>query len=409
MIRIINAALDTFVVEEEPQTVLVQPAAEGVVDPPQTGLVQPTAPSDPPQPVPAPPPAKRKITRMMIRGVLDPKSLTKVQFDEYQREELPAGTVDAIIPALINGNADDICVGVRHLQVINPEPGVYLVPSPGWCIDGRQRHAAAQKILATMPGVLPHVGIRLILGTDYRFEKNLFDGLNSRTKVAANIKLRNRRDDYPVLQKLYELTTDDTTSILCKRVCWRQKMKDQELLTARTFLIIAAHLHSRSGQTKTSNLRNLGATLQGVADTIGETVVVQNVRTFFDVINFAWPLPNRRVRAGAACNQVKENFLKALVLVLCQHDEFWQGNQLVVDRYWRERMKKKIDLSDEEYDRLAGGGHAELRRLTEDIRQDLNDRIPEEKKLQAPDREALKGTRKPPGPEETPTGGASTE
>jgi hypothetical protein len=85
-------------------------------------------------------------------------------------------------------------------------------------------------------------------------------------------------------------------------------------------------------------------------ETVGADIFIENVRTFFDVLDAAWGIRERKIKNRAI--HLKSGFLFALADVISDYSEFWDGKAL---RVYRDTRKKigQLDLENENIRALA--------------------------------------------------------
>lgn len=308
-------------------------------------------------------------TRVVLRAVLDPNCLGLLEVDKYQREVLSPKIIEGLVEPLLDGTLPDICLGIRG-DTIRQDGQDYLVKGPGFIINGYQRVTAARLALQTRPGCEPRLGCLVYFNSDYEFERKLFIALNTTAlKLSPNVVLRDLAPDFPILGKLYELSTKNNSFALYDRVCWTQRMLRSELVNARTFCIVVGHLHTKFGPTKSSDVKSVASGLQTVADEIGVKQLVANAVTFFEVVNECYGLRNITFKNTAT--QIKENFLKVLTRVFYTFPAvFWEfpnktsedkelRSRLVVPNTWRVKLKT-FNIQDGEIVRLSAAGSSTM-------------------------------------------------
>lgn len=305
---------------------------------------------------------------IVLRGVIDPVSLDGLLTPQYQREELRDSTIEKLVKALRNRKRfPDVDLAIRgeHYGCTDDRKGTYTLTGPVYIVDGLQRITAARRLLRE--GGQPPIGAMLHFGTTEEWERGRFLDLNQNQKrVSPNVVLRDHAADYPVLKRLVQLCSDESF-VLCQRISWQQFMRREELLTAVTFLKTTMRLHGRFGAGRNAGISNMCEALAPMAATVGSNMLVENVKTFFDLLDGAWGI--RGILHKDRATHLRFGFLSALADVFCEYDTFWNGKALRIDR----ELKKKIaqfPLREPNIDAMARSGagatSALLRRLIVD-------------------------------------------
>jgi len=286
---------------------------------------------------------------IILRGVVDPSSLERLRIDDYQREQLGPTKIATIIKGIKSRGVPDINLGMRGERYIERESGIFLQDSV-YIIDGLQRVTAGLQMLATPGSPLPRLGMKLHFNTTYEFEKDLFDKLNvEQTKLNSNVLLRNRHTDIPVMGALYKLTSD-RAFVMKGQICWGQNMRRGDLISAVTYVKIAAMLHSHAGPGRSNSALDLANGLQKILENVGRQKLVENVRVFFEVVDSVWGIRRVYYRGGATF--LKSGFLIQLARVFSDHAIFWKDDLLVVDQQTRKKLQQ-FRIDDPEVVRLA--------------------------------------------------------
>jgi len=258
---------------------------------------------------------------IVLRGVIDAASLSLLNVAEYQREILPDRKIGALMTALQQGGVPDIQLGCRGGNYIEREDGTFYVQDPVYIIDGLQRRTAAMKLLDK--GITPRLGAVVSFNTTEEVERKRFRALNvTRVKLSPNILLRNFRHESPAIQCLHQLCSM-SQFVMYRKVCWQQRMKREELISAMTLIYIAAVLHNRlisSGfeRSMTRTVRLLGI----IHDKIGRGALMGNVREFWEVIDKCFNLHDVVYKESSPV--LRHGFLQALARVFARHEDFWQ-------------------------------------------------------------------------------------
>ena len=297
---------------------------------------------------------------IILRGVVAPESLRLLRIDNYQREIQPMSSRASIMDAFEKKETlPDIVLGMRG-QNFHSRENNYFLDDPVYIVDGLQRQATAlyymEKHCGSEQALL---GATVHFDTSFDWERRKFHILNSsRLKMSPNIILRNMRSDSPVILSLYGLSTNDKAFVLHDRVCWQQKMKRTELITANSFTKTAAHLHSHKISGKSGNVTDRVASLESTISAIGIQALRDNIKMFFSLVGECWGVKTVQYRATAV--HMKETFLWMLARILSDHYDFWPDEhekRLFVAAPLKRKIAK-FPLEDPEVRRLATAGGA---------------------------------------------------
>jgi len=289
---------------------------------------------------------------IILRGVVDPSSFGLLKVDQYQREVLAPTKISKIKKGLRERRVPDIVLGMRGHRIRDTNEVIYLL-DPVYIVDGLQRVTAAEQMMTETDGVVPHLGALVHFGTTEAFERELFDDLNiEQTTLSSNVTLRNWRSGYPVLEALYRLSGDRGFA-LKDQVCWNQNKKRSDLISAVTYIKVAAMLHSHAGPGRSSKAIEVADGLTKIMDNIGRQKMIENVRVFYDVVDQAWGIRRIVFRHGAPF--IKSNFLMQLARVFSDHTNFWKDDLLTVERSLIVKLSQ-FPINDPEVGRLASSG-----------------------------------------------------
>lgn len=289
---------------------------------------------------------------IILRGVLDPASLERLRIDDYQREQLAAPKIDRIKQGIRSRGTPDIVLGMRGESYLERE-GVMYLQDPVYIIDGYQRVTAAMRLMGEVNGVMPRIGMKLHFNTDYEFEKDLFDKLNlEQTRLSGNVTLRNRRTTNPAMEALYKLTSDKGF-VMKDQICWGQNMRRGDLISAVTYVKVAAMLHSHAGPGRSTGVVELAEGLKKIMDNVGQKKLVENVRVYFEIVDRCWGI--RRVHFRGGATYLKSGFLLQLARVYSDHAVFWKDDLLTVDTSVQRKLSQ-FPISDPEVMRLSSTG-----------------------------------------------------
>lgn len=273
--------------------------------------------------------SSKEGNQIALRGVIDPASLQHLRVDDYQREPLPLSQLSKMWQALRDGESlPDIELGMRSqtFESVVGSSDFWLPKDKVYIIDGQQRRNAALHILSLMPDLKVRLGAMIHFGTTREWERERFRILNlDRSKVSANVLLRNMRHQSAAVLTLYGLSHSTPDFALFERVCWKQSMSSNEMLTARTLVSVVGVLHAHRSPAFRMSLSELVPALDRQAQFVKLDQWRKNIVTFFDVIDAAFGL--RKVSMRDLALQARAGFLIQLALVLSDHRNFWRGDK----------------------------------------------------------------------------------
>ncbi|MGD0904964.1 MAG: hypothetical protein ABR924_18835 [Terracidiphilus sp.] len=265
---------------------------------------------------------------IILRGLIDPSSLSGLQVDaSYQRGVQGQKYIRGIMSGIPDrGGVPDIELGMRGHSYTEAGDDFFL-HDPVYIIDGLQRTTAALGVLQA--GIQPRIGAMIHFDTVSRWERERFEVLNmKRSPVASNILIRNLGEENKAIKLMLSLSKS-SVFVLSDRVCWQQKMKRSELIHAQTMLKVIATLHSRwAGLSSTSCTKLADIVEKRVYDEIGQVMLWQNIKTFFELIDKCWGI--RTIQYANKASFMKGGFLRVLARVLADHQDFWNKNALVI-------------------------------------------------------------------------------
>ncbi|MGB3023447.1 MAG: hypothetical protein WBB39_01440 [Candidatus Saccharimonadales bacterium] len=272
---------------------------------------------------------------IILRGVIDPDSFPLLKVDGYQREALPLTSLPELVAAFERGSVPDIDLGMRG-EGFTERNGCFYLKDSVYIVDGLQRVTAARAIMERQTGVQPHLGAVIHFNTTEAWERARFRILNQdRRKLSPNVLLRNLQHDNAAIRLLYGLTTNKSF-VLHGRVAWNQQMLREELITAATYVKVVGFLHAHYGGTQYSETNRLARGLLTLKNTIGEGVMRDNVRTFFELVDECWGIKRIAFKGGAI--HMRYAFLTALARVLSQHTDFWKDDRLFIEASLRRKL-----------------------------------------------------------------------
>lgn len=265
---------------------------------------------------------------IVLRGVLDPKTFHLIGVDTYQREILPLSSLSGLVDAFAAGaQVPDVTLGMRGGGYVEHD-GAFTLRNDTYVIDGLQRLSAAAHVMRTARNPEPHLGAVVYFNTTRASECDLFRVLNtSQAKLSPGVLLRNLKDTNTAIDMLIMLCHDKSFA-LAEKVCWNQRMKRSELITAMSFLRAVNILHSTFGPGLSSRYDEAARGSEKIMRTMGRTTMRDNTKTFFEVIDSAFGIRSLSFKQGAT--HLKGGFLTALALVLAHHRNFWDSNKKLV-------------------------------------------------------------------------------
>src|SRR6266478_7366804 len=298
---------------------------------------------------------------IVAHGWLNIDALQNLRVGDYQREILESrGHKSSMSKAVEEGvRLPDIMLGMR-CQKYTSRSGTMLLEDDVYIVDGLQRGSALRKYAADSPEEASKVRI----GAEVRFdtsrdkEEALFTILNVRRKaMSPSVILRNRRNHSDGVATLYGLTMNDKNFALYGKVCWDQQMHRGELTTAVSFAKTCITLlrHTAPGGRQISSSGGLPKTLDAQAKASGLQNFRGNIHAYFEVLDEVWGL--RGIKYSDRATNSRVNFMIQLAAMFSDHEEFWDGNKLVLDASQKAKLKS-FPIDDPTIIRLAGAGSA---------------------------------------------------
>lgn len=289
---------------------------------------------------------------IIIRGVIDPGSLSEIKSDSYQREIGTSSKIGALAKAFKESTVPDVELGMRGNKTRASDNGtVYHLQDETYVIDGLQRISGARYLMQTEPGAQPRVGCVVHLDTTFEWELERFRILNAeRSKLAGSVLLRNQTGASKAVFMLHNLC-GDKSFVLADRICWQQKMLRNHILSAVTFIKVCGMLHARFGPARGNRIPEMVDSMDKMVETLGQTAMRSNIKAFFDLLDRCFGLRIITFSHGAA--QVKGTFLLSFADLFTQADEFWRNGKLFVSADLEAKIRK-FPIQDPEVARLAG-------------------------------------------------------
>lgn len=297
---------------------------------------------------------------IVAHGWLDIDAIQNLRVGDYQREILESrGKKSTLRTAVETGERlPDIMLGMRG-QRYTSRGQTMVLEDDVFIIDGLQRVSALRKFAADNPEEAKklRIGAEIRFGTTRDSETALFTTVNVKRKaMAPSVILRNQRNHSTGVATLYGLSMNDKNFSMFNKVCWDQQMHRGEILTAMTFAKVCITLHRQfaPGGRFISSV----SLLPRVADTMSSVAGLQNFRaniaTFFEMMDAVWGI--RGIKYTDRLTHTRGNFIVQLAGVLSDHEDFWDGNRLVVDAQTKAKLKS-FPIDDPTIMRLAGTGN----------------------------------------------------
>jgi hypothetical protein len=293
---------------------------------------------------------------LVLRGVIAPECLRHIQADDYQREVLSQAKINKLKEALVTSSVPDIELGMRGANYSRgADHGVFYLRDAVFVIDGLQRKTAGVQLMEADGTVKPRIGALVHLNTNKDWERNRFRILNQeRSRLSANVLLRNLRPDSVGVDMLYRLCTEDKAFALHDRVQWAQNMTRGQLIPALLLCRSVTILHSRfcvGGRDYDPN--GLSVALDKMVGIVGKNTMRDNIRQFYELVDECFGI--RRVAFRDSAVQLRSTFLTVLADLFTRFNVFWKEHRLVVERDLRRKIGQ-FPLHDPEVSRLAGAG-----------------------------------------------------
>ncbi len=268
---------------------------------------------------------------IVIRGMMDPKYITHFVVGEYQREQRSPGRLSDMIAAVIKGKRfPEVELSLRSEQYSEAEPGVYHFYDTLHIVDGQQRSSATLLACQEVIGLETRFAVVVNIGKTIAWEKERFEELNlgkNREAVSNNVLLRNRKEDNPVVDHLWGIHSTDRTSALYKKVAWRQRVYDGEVISSWSLARIVCLLHEHRVPWVGTGFPETVETLNKIGLEFGPLVVRANVKAFFAAIDDIWNIRDIQVKAGAV--HMRMASLTMLARVVSNHHDFWTNDKSV--------------------------------------------------------------------------------
>lgn len=305
-----------------------------------------------------------KNGEIIAHGWLDIAAINNLRVGDYQREimEQRGGKVTALRRGVEAGaRLPDIMLGMRGEKFTSRGDDM-LLENDVYIIDGLQRVSALRKLAADFPEreASIRIGAEVRFKTSRDSEAELFTILNVHRKaMAPSVILRNQRNHSTGVATLYGLSMHDRNFALHGKVCWDQQMHRGELVTGLLFAKVAMTLHRHAfagGRHITASGGGLIPTyLDRAASGVGLQTFRNNLNTFYDTLDEIWGV--RGIKYQDRANQTKGQFMIQMAGIFSDHEDFWDGNKLVVDGDMKRKLKS-FPMNDPSIIRLSGSGNA---------------------------------------------------
>jgi hypothetical protein len=297
---------------------------------------------------------------IVAHGWLGFSSIQNLRVGDYQREilETKGGRRSSLQKALVEGERlPDIMLGMRG-QKYTDKAGDMLLENEVYIIDGLQRISALRKFASDNPEKIDkiRIGAEVRFNTTRDSEDALFTVLNMQRKaMSPNVILRNLRNHNDAVATLYGLSLHDSKFAMVGKICWDQQMHRGELATALSFVKMVAtlHRHTAPGGRHLSGNSHIAQTIERMGKVVGLHTFRHNITALFEVIDEVWGV--RGLKYTDKATHIRQNFIIQLAGVFSDHENFWDGNKLVVEPTFKAKLKS-FPISDPTIIRLAGGG-----------------------------------------------------
>ena len=289
---------------------------------------------------------------LVMRGRIAPSTLRFLKVDQdYQRGlEIRQDIENALRDGKV---LPDIDIGVRG-QAFDFDGDDCIIKSPAFIIDGWQRVGNAIRLLDEIGDIAVRLGALVHFSTDAVWEAQRFTDLNNNAKrVSTSLHLRNLRYDYKAVLTLYGITRNEPNCPLNERVCWDQRRRRGDLMSATILARSCMFLHGHKAPVPKLRIVDLCKSLEAASRTVSLNAFRGNCLTFLQLVEDCWGI--RSIEYARAAPQIKASFLSTLARLLSRHRNFWtdDGNVLAVDRFWRNKLAR-FPINDPQVAQLAG-------------------------------------------------------
>lgn len=309
---------------------------------------------------------------IVAHGWLDIEAIEGLRVGDYQREVIEFGRnmgrgnpnknngrKSPILKGLEQGaRLPDIILGMRG-QHFTSRGSNFMLEDDCYIVDGLQRVSAMKAYAATNPELKQtlRIGAEVRFNTTRDLERDLFTALNTQRKaMSPNVLLRNARTEFTSVLTLYGLSKSEPKFALYGKVCWNQQMSRSEIVTAFNVIKAANALHSYflPGLGRlTGQALNYPPRLEQIVKKVRLPTFRDNMITFFDAIDEVWGI--RGIKYTDMSPQIRATFMNTLGQLMADHENFWDGNKLVIDAAAKSKLRQ-FPITDPTIVRLAGAG-----------------------------------------------------
>lgn len=293
-----------------------------------------------------------------IAGVIQADTLANIGFDSYQRDLGTMKQREKLYAALKDGKPlPPVELGMRGARTRDHKDGSIHLNDPVYAIDGRQRIGTMIEWLQNHPkDTHLYLPATVYLNTERKWEQERFIEVNlGQRRVSPNKILAELREKgNPGILTLYGLSNNERNFPMCGRVSWEQNMKRADLISARSFLMVAGHLHSHLVHSRGYSIRPMVTAMDQISKTFGVQNLRENMRTFFNVVEDAWGVRDVPYRQGM--KQLHNGFLMSLARLFSDHHDFWTDNNKVLEVTAADRKRLRGFVLDNNVVRLVEGG-----------------------------------------------------
>lgn len=305
----------------------------------------------------------------ILRGMVHPEDLVNLMVDSaYQRIDLHELSVEQSFNDTTT-QLPDLDLGMRGHRY-RREGDTFELLDAVYLIDGLQRTSSAIRHLDAGGDVkLVELGATIHFDSNFLWEKRRFEILNRlRIATSSDLLVRNRKDDHPMVEMLYQLTLHDEALPIYRRVSWEQRRARDTLLGGYGLVKHMVRLHEDFlPRRSASNFEHVLRASDLLAHRLGVELLRENTMTFFLLLDDAWGL--RNLEFARKSTVVKDGFLSCMCMLLGQYAEFWRpvdaedhfNTKLFVDKRMRSKLKA-WDIAEREIADLAGSGSAKSSR-----------------------------------------------
>lgn len=273
---------------------------------------------------------------IILRGVVDPTSLSTLKVASYQREVQGRKHIRGIMKGFESrGSVPDVELGMRGHSYTEAGGDFFLLDDV-FIIDGLQRTTAAMEVL--QKGVLPRLGCMIHFDTTEPWERTRFELLNThRSKVASSVLINNLAADNEAVA-LLKLLCKDSSFALANRVAWKQKMCRGQLVQAQLLLKTVGVLHRRFAPgLVSSRYMDVCTGLEKLYKQLGRTRLRENIKRFFETVDECYDI--RNVQYASLAPYLKTGFLRQLASVFAAHEDFWNDSEFVISTDLKRKLK----------------------------------------------------------------------